>query len=160
MIEMILKTEDSWGPLALRITLGSVVLAHGLQKLFGWFGGYGYTGTMEFFTGSLGIPWIAGFLVILLESVGALALILGVATRLLAVCYLFLAIGIIAMVHIQNGFFMNWAGNQAGEGIEFFLLWIGMAVALIITGGGKFSVDEKFLDQKVRNQANTDLPLA
>ena len=135
------QTEDSWGPLALRASLGLVLLAHGLQKLFGWFGGYGFTGTMDYFTNTMGIPWILSLLVVLLESLGALALILGMATRLISISLIFLGSGIMVMVHLQYGFFMNWAGNQPGEGIEYFILWIGMALALTFTGGGRYSVD-------------------
>jgi putative oxidoreductase len=96
---------------------------------------------MDFFTETVGLPWIIGFLVIVLESIGAIALIAGVATRAIAVCYIFLALGIVFTSHIQNGFFMNWFGNQPGEGYEFFLLWIGMAISLILTGAGKYSID-------------------
>lgn len=142
MKEKIFKTSDSYGPLAIRVMLGLVIFPHGAQKLLGWFGGFGFSGTMDFMTGAMGLPWIVAFLVIILESIGAIALILGFATRLVAVAYLGLSLGIIFTVHLQHGFFMNWFGNQAGEGYEYFLLWIGMAASLIITGGGKYSVDK------------------
>jgi putative oxidoreductase len=147
MKKLLFKTEDSYAPLVLRVFLGTVVFAHGAQKLFGWFGGFGFSGTMDFFTNSMHLPWLLGFLVILLESIGALALIAGVATRLLALAYTFLALGIMFSSHIQYGFFMNWFGNQAGEGIEFTLLWIGMAVALVFIGSGNLSID-KILSKK------------
>ncbi|MGV3539111.1 MAG: DoxX family protein, partial [Rufibacter sp.] len=98
-------------------------------------------GTMGFFTETVQMPWLLGFLVILLESVGAIALLMGFATRVIAFSYIFLAIGIVGTSHLPNGFFMNWFGNQAGEGAEYFLLWIGMAAALVISGGGKYSLD-------------------
>ncbi|MDC6390557.1 DoxX family protein [Maribacter sp. PR1] len=141
MKRQLFQTTDSYAPLIIRVMLGIVVFAHGAQKLIGWLGGYGFSGTMDFFTETVGLPWIIGFLVIVLESIGAIALILGVATRPIAVCYIFLAFGIVFTSHIQNGFFMNWFGNQPGEGYEFFLLWIGMAVSLIFTGAGKYSID-------------------
>ncbi|MEQ8904098.1 DoxX family protein [Ekhidna sp.] len=145
MKEKIFKTTDSYAPLAIRIMLGLVVFPHGAQKLLGWFGGYGFSGTMGFFTETVGLPWIVGFMVIILESFGAIALIAGVATRLVAANYILLALGIIFSSHIQNGFFMNWFGNQAGEGYEFFLLWIGMAVGLLITGSGAYSIDKHLI---------------
>jgi putative oxidoreductase len=141
MKNKIFNISESFAPLAIRIMLGVVVFPHGAQKLIGWFGGYGFSGTMGFFTDSIGLPWLIGFLVILLESIGSIALIAGLATRIIAVSYLLLALGIVFTSHIQHGFFMNWFDNQQGEGYEYFLLWIGMAVSLILTGGGKYSLD-------------------
>ena len=147
MKKLIFNTEDSYAPLILRVFLGGVVFAHGAQKLLGWFGGYGFSGTMDFFTNSMHLPWLIGFLVILLESFGALALILGAATRVLALAYTFLALGIMFSSHSQFGFFMNWFGQQEGEGIEYFLLWIGMALALVFLGSGKLSIDQRLSQQ-------------
>jgi putative oxidoreductase len=149
MKQKIFGTYHSWTPLILRVLLALVVFPHGAQKLFGWFGGYGFSGTMDFFTGTVGLPWIIGFFVIILETFGALALLAGVATRLVAICYIFLAIGI-ATIHFQNGFFMNWFGNQAGEGYEYFILWIGMAASLAVSGGGKYSVDGSIIMKNVQ----------
>ena len=134
-------TQSSLASLSLRLLLGIVVFPHGAQKLLGWFGGYGFTGTMQYLTQTVGLPWIIGLLVILLESVGALALIAGVGTRFIAASYVVLATGIAFTSHIQYGFFSNWFGNQKGEGYEYFLLWAGMAIALLFTGGGKYAVD-------------------
>ena len=147
MKNKIFNTSESLAPLAIRVMLGLVVFPHGAQKLLGWFGGYGFSGTMGFFTVTIGLPWLVGFLVIILESIGAFALISGFATRIVAVCYLILALGIVFTSHIQHGFFMNWFGNQQGEGYEYFILWIGMAVSLIITGAGKYSIDGKFISK-------------
>ena len=141
MKKLIFTTSGSYAPLMLRVFLAVVIFPHGAQKLFGWFGGYGFEGSMAYFTDTVGLPWIIGLLTILLESVGALALIAGLATRFFAAAYAFLAIGIMFTTHIEYGFFMNWFGNQAGEGFEYFLLWIGMAAALMVTGGGKYSID-------------------
>lgn len=141
MINKIFKTNSSYIGLILRITLAIVVFPHGAQKLFGWFGGYGFSGTMGFFTETVGLPWIIGFLVIVLESVGAIALLAGFAIRIVAFCYILLALGITFTSHFENGFFMNWFGNQSGEGYEYFILWIGIAIVLTITGGGKYSTD-------------------
>ena len=109
--------------------------------MLGWFGGYGFDGTMGFLTGTAGLPWIMTFLVIAIEFFGAIALIVGFATRIVAVGIISLFAGIVFTSHLQNGFFMNWAGNQQGEGYEYHLLIIGMAIALLVSGGGKWSID-------------------
>lgn len=145
MKKKIFNTKDSFAPLATRLMLGIVIFPHGAQKLFGWFGGYGFSGTMGFFTDTMGLPWLIAFLVIILESLGALALLAGFATRIVASLYLVLAIGIILTSHIQFGFFMNWFGSQQGEGYEYFLLWVGMAISLILSGGGKYSIDKMII---------------
>jgi len=109
--------------------------------LLGWFGGYGFNGTMGFLTGTIGLPWILALLVILIEFFGAIALIFGFATRIVAVGIISLFTGIIFTAHLANGFFINWSGQQQGEGYEFHLLIIGMAIALLVSGAGKWSVD-------------------
>jgi len=141
MKNQIFKTENSFIPTLLRMILALVVFPHGAQKLLGWFGGYGFTGTMAFFSETIGLPWIVGFTIIMLESFGALALFAGFGTRILAISYSFLALGILFTSHVQNGFFMNWFGNQPGEGYEYFILWLGISLALILSGGGKYSFD-------------------
>lgn len=140
-IQHILATSNSVAPLIARLTLAIVIFPHGAQKLLGWFGGYGFSGTMGFFTENMGIPAILAFLVIIAESIGAVALFAGALTRVAA-----FGIGItmtvaMFMATLPNGFFMNWYGNQAGEGIEYHLLTIGLALISIISGGGKLSVD-------------------
>jgi putative oxidoreductase len=142
MKNKLFNTSDSWTPIVLRIILGLVVFPHGAQKLLGWFGGYGFSGSMNYFTDTVGLPWIIGFLVIILEFFGAIALVAGIATRIISALYIVIAIGIIFTSSIQHGFFMNWFGNQGGEGYEYFLLWIGLAVALVLNGGGRYSIDK------------------
>lgn len=137
----IFSTNASWGLFTLRVMLGLVILPHGAQKLLGWFGGYGFEGTMIYFIDTVGLPWIAGYAVILLETIGALMLVVGFGTRIISLAYIILATGIIFTTHIQNGFFQNWFGQQAGEGYEYFLLWIGMAAALAFSGAGSYSID-------------------
>jgi putative oxidoreductase len=137
----IFNTNNSWSPTILRFLLGLVLLGHGSQKFLGWFGGYGFEGTMGFFTGTIKIPWIMGFLVIVIEFFGSISLLLGFATRLWSFSMVILFTGIIYTSHIQNGFFMNWFGNQKGEGYEFFLLAIAISTSLVFTGGGKYSLD-------------------
>ncbi len=148
MKDRIFNTVDSHAPLVIRVMLGLVIFPYGAQKLLGWFGGYGFSGTMGFFTETMGIPWLVGFLVILLGSVGALALMVGVATRILAACYVVLGIAIVVTSHVQHVFFMNWFGNQQGEGYEYFLFWIGMALSLVISEAGSFSIDRKIASSK------------
>jgi putative oxidoreductase len=141
MIKKLLKTNDDIAGLVLRVLLGVVMLPHGAQKLLGWFGGYGFSGTMGFFTDKMGIPVIFAFLVIITEFFGSLALITGALTRLAAFgvgCVMLVGA---LMVHLPHGFFMNWAGKQQGEGFEFHILAMAIAVALMIKGGGRWSVD-------------------
>ena len=133
--------QQSWSLLVVRLALGLVLLPHGMQKALGMFGGYGFAGTVGFFQ-SMGMPFIIGTLVILAEFAGSIGVLLGVGTRFMAASILLTMSG--AMVlggHIYNGFFMNWFGMQKGEGIEYFILTIGLALALVIGGSGKFSFD-------------------
>ncbi|MCW7469286.1 DoxX family protein [Leptospira kanakyensis] len=139
MLEKLFYTDSSWFFTLLRLVLGLVILPHGLQKLCGWFGGYGFSATLEFFK-SEGIPYAIGFLVIVAESFGALGLIFGFFTRLSSFGIAITMIG--AAIYVRkNGFFMNWFNQQAGEGFEYHILAIGMAVILMIAGGGQLAVD-------------------
>lgn len=140
-MKKIFITNNNMAATLLRVVLGLIVFPHGAQKLLGWFGGFGFTGTMNFFTETVQLPWVIGFLVIMIEFVGSLMLIAGVATRFVALLFLINFIGVIITSHIPNGFFINWLGNQKGEGYEYHLLIIGMAASLLISGAGKLSVD-------------------
>lgn len=139
------RTHDRWSLLIVRLALGGVMLPHGAQKLLGWFGGAGFPGTMGMFT-SQGMPALLAFLVIVSESFGSLGLIVGLLTRVAAFGSASVMLGAIAMVHWQNGFFMNWFGKGTGEGFEYHLLALGMALALLIDGGGKWSLDRAISD--------------
>lgn len=148
MLKKIVQTNDDTSTLILRVLLGIVFLPHGLQKVLGLFGGYGFTGTMGFFTGTLGIPALFAFLAIAAEFLGCLGLITGLFTRVAA-----LGIGVMIsvaalMLHVQNGFFMNWFGNQKGEGFEYHILAAAIAAALAIKGGGKWSLDRVLVPQE------------
>jgi putative oxidoreductase len=143
-MQKLFKTNNDWTGLALRLGIAIVLFPHGAQKLLGWFGGYGFAGTMQFFTGTVGLPWFIGFLVILLEFFGSLLLLAGLGSRIIAAAMIILFIGIVFASHVQNGFFMNWFGNQKGEGYEYFLLLIGLCAALLFNGSGKLSVDKLF----------------
>ena len=139
VVHTLLATENTSLLTILRIALGVVMLPHGLQKTLGWFGGYGFTGTMGGFT-SMGVPAFLAFLVIAAESAGAVALITGFTTRIAA-----FGIGatmlVASQMHKANGFFMNWSGQQKGEGFEYHILAIAIAVVLMIGGAGRFSLD-------------------
>ena len=140
-MKKLLATNGDWLQLLLRLTLGIVIFPHGAQKLLGWFGGYGVSGTMGFLTGTVGLPWVVALLVIMAESLGALGVILGFLTRVGALGILSVMLGAILTVHLKVGFFMNWTGQQQGEGFEYHLLAIGLALALLVRGGGALSVD-------------------
>jgi putative oxidoreductase len=147
MLKKIVQTNGDTSTLILRVLLGIVFLPHGLQKVFGLFGGYGYTGTIGFFTGTLGISALFAFLAIAAEFLGSLGLITGLFTRIAA-----LGIGVMIsvaalMLHVQNGFFMNWFGNQKGEGFEYHILVAAIAATLVIRGGGKWSLDRVLVRQ-------------
>jgi len=142
MSTTLFTTRHDWTGLFLRVALGGVMWPHGAQKLLGWFGGFGFSGTMKFFTDTMHLPWLVGLLVIVIEFFGSLGLLLGWASRLWAAALAMLAVGIVATSHLQNGFFMNWFGTQKGEGYEYFLLMLGLAVALIVNGSGRYSMDE------------------
>jgi putative oxidoreductase len=135
------KTDNDVSTLLVRLVLGIVFFPHGAQMVLGWFGGYGFSGTMGFFTGMLHIPAPFAFLAIAAQFAGAIALILGLFTRVAALGIAANMLVAIAMVHAQYGWFMNWFGNQKGEGFEYHLLAIGMALVLVVRGGGKWAAD-------------------
>jgi len=144
------QTDDGWTGLILRLTLGLVMFPHGAQKLLGWFGDNGFEGTMGFFTQKMGVPWIIALLVIIGEAFGSLAILAGFLTRFTAASLAVIMLGAITMVHLPNGFFMNWFGQQKGEGYEYHLLAIGTAAALVVTGGGRWSVDREVAENIAR----------
>jgi len=141
-IKQFLATDQqSWSLLVSRLALGVVILPHGMQKALGLFGGYGFSETLGSFH-SMGMPYLIGALVILAEFVGSIGVLLGFGTRFMAFSILLTMSGAAVLGgHINNGFFMNWFGMQKGEGIEYFILVIGLALALLISGSGKFSFD-------------------
>ena len=143
MLRIIFGTQNDMAGLIMRLTLGGVMLPHGLQKVFGLFGGAGLQATMNAFTTKMGLPAPVAVLVILAESAGALGLIFGFCTRLCALGIALVMGGAVFFVHAQHGFFMNWFGRQSGEGFEYHLLAIGLALALVIHGAGKWSLDQR-----------------
>jgi putative oxidoreductase len=140
-LRKLLSTPSDLTLTLLRLVLGVVFFAHGSQKMLGWFGGYGFSGTMGFFTQKMGIPAPFAFLAICAEFFGGLGLILGLLSRIAAfgiVCNMIVAV---LTVHLHNGFFMNWTGQQKGEGFEYHLLAIAMGLTIMIKGAGAASID-------------------
>jgi putative oxidoreductase len=141
MFRKLIKTTNDLTPTILRLTLGVVFFAHGAQKTLGWFGGYGFSGTMGFFTQQAHIPAVFAFLAICAEFLGGIGLLLGFLGRVAAfgiACNMVVAI---AMVHGRFGLFANWSGTQKGEGYEYHLLAIAIALAVMIKGSGALSID-------------------
>ena len=141
MFRKLICTENDAATAILRLVLGVVFFAHGAQKMLGWFGGSGFSGTMSFFTETMHIPAVLAFLAIAAEFFGGLGLIVGLLSRVAALGITVNMVVAIAMVHHQFGFFMNWFGAQKGEGYEYHLLVIAMAVLVILRGAGAVSLD-------------------
>lgn len=146
-MKALFQTTEDWTGLILRLTLGLVMFPHGAQKLLGWYGGSGFSGTMGFFTEFMHLPWIIGFLVIIGEFFGSLGLLAGFLTRFTAASLSVIMLGAIVTSHLPYGFFMNWFGKQQGEGYEYHLLAIGIGLALMVTGGGRWSLDRAIADR-------------
>ena len=141
MLRKLIATSQDYGMLVVRVVLAAVIFPHGAQKLLGWFGGYGFDATVAYFSSNLGIPAPVTVLVILAESVGAVALAVGLLGRFGAFGIAAAMVGAVALVHGQVGFFMNWSGQQAGEGYEYHLLALALAAVVFFAGGGVASVD-------------------
>jgi len=140
MIDWLVETNGGIVPLILRLTLALVMLPHGAQKTLGWFGGHGFRDTMADFTKS-GFPPALAFLAVMAEFLGPLGLAVGLLTRVAALGIAVVMLVAILTVHRQHGFFMNWRGTQAGEGVEYHVLALGLALALIVNGAGAWSID-------------------
>src|SRR6266436_615733 len=146
MLKKVVKTESDYALTIVRLVLGTLFFIHGDQLMLGWFGGYGLTGSMQFFTHQLGIPAAYAFLAICAQFFGGLLLILGFAGRIAAlgiICDMAVAV---LKVHWQFGLFMNWFGNQKGEGFEYHLLAITIGVVVALRGSGALSLD-RLLDR-------------
>ena len=151
-LNSLIQTRDSLLPLIARVALGIVMFPHGAQKVFGWFGGHGFTGSMSYFTDIIHAPAPLALLAILAEFAGSLGLITGCLSRIAAfgiACNMFVAI---FTVQVANGFFMNWYGVNKGEGFEFHILAIGLALVVMIGGAGKASIDA-FLSRKLEDSS-------
>jgi putative oxidoreductase len=154
MLRGLFYTDSGIAGLLLRLTLAVVMFPHGAQKALGWFGGHGFASTIAFFTRS-GIPPVLALLVIVTEFLGPLGLALGLLTRVVAlglICEMLVAI---VTVHWPNGFFMNWTGTQQGEGFEYHVLMIGMALTVLIVGAGAWSIDRALAGRTPHSRAQT-----
>jgi putative oxidoreductase len=140
MLKRLMGTGNDVALTSLRVVLGMVFFAHGAQKMLGWFGGFGFHATIGSFT-QMGMPIPMALLIMCTEFFGGLGLIVGLLTRIASLGVAGLMIGAIFMVHLPNGFFMNWMGTQKGEGIEFHLLALAIAATLLLRGAGAFSLD-------------------
>jgi putative oxidoreductase len=141
MFRKLFSTDNDLTLTLLRLVLGVVFFAHGAQKMLGWFGGYGFTGTLGFFTQQMHIPTVFAALAIFTEFFGALGLILGLLSRIAAFGITVEMVVAALLVHVSNGLFMNWSGAQKGEGFEYHLLAIAMALVILVKGAGALSVD-------------------
>jgi putative oxidoreductase len=146
-MKFLFQTDDRVTSLVLRVTLGLVFFFHGAQKVLGWYGGFGFTGTIGFFTSQLQIPYLLAVLIVFAEFFGSLGLIAGLLSRIAALGIACVMAGGIWLIHWQNGFSMNWFGKQAGEGIEFSLLALAMSLVVMISGSGKWSLDRIISDK-------------
>lgn len=145
MLQSLVRTSDDTAALIARLVAGLVLFPHGAQKMLGWFGGSGFSGTMDFFTGQLGLPSALVVLIIVGEFFGALGLITGLLGRFCAAATIVIMLGAVFMVHFGNGFFMNWYGSQKGEGYEYHLLMIGLCLIVLLRGSGKMSIDQRLM---------------
>jgi putative oxidoreductase len=141
MLRKLMATQPRVSLLLLRLLLGGVMFPHGAQKALGWWGGQGLDATIQGFTTHLGIPLVFAWFAVAAEFLGSLGLIVGLLTRVAAFGIGVVMVVAVAMIHGKNGFFMNWMGNQKGEGFEYHLLALAAALALMIDGGGKASLD-------------------
>ena len=141
MFRQLMATQPRVSLLLVRLVLGIVMFPHGAQKVLGWWGGHGLDATLQGFTTHMGIPLVFAWLAIAAEFLGSLGLIVGLLTRIAAFGIAVVMVVAVVMVHGANGFFMNWAGNQKGEGFEYHLLALAAALVLMIDGAGKASLD-------------------
>jgi putative oxidoreductase len=145
----LLSTDDSKSLAFQRVVLGAVMFPHGAQKLLGWFGGHGWSASLGFLTHGAGLPAALAGLVIVIEFFGSLALITGTLSRFAALGVAAVMVGAVVTTHFHNGFFMNWGGKAAGEGFEYHLLALGLALPIIVRGAGAVSVDAAIANRRV-----------
>ncbi len=144
MISSLFSTDPDWTLTAIRITLGVVFFAHGAQKVFGWFGGAGLEGTLRTMHDDLRLPIPVAFAALMSELLGGAGLIIGLLSRVAAAGICVTMLSAIVMVHWRNGLFMNWFGDRKGHGIEYHLLAMALAIAIVVRGSGAASLDRLF----------------
>ena len=140
MLRKLLSTSDDRVLLLLRLALGVVMFPHGAQKALGWYGGAGLDATIAQF-GQMGIPAFFSMLVVAAEFLGAILLVVGFLGRVAAFGIACVMVGAVIMVALPNGFFMNWSGQQAGEGFEYHILAFVFAAVIMWRGSGAASID-------------------
>jgi putative oxidoreductase len=140
-LSRLVATEGDAGAAIARVTLGAVMLPHGLQKLVGAFGGPGFGATMAWLTGDVGAPYPLALLAVLAESLGPFALLAGLLGRVAACGIAGVMVGAVVTTHLPHGFFMDWEGARAGEGFEYHLLALGLAAVVAVRGSGALSLD-------------------
>jgi putative oxidoreductase len=140
ILHSLLRTSDDRIPMLARLALGIVIFPHGAQKMLGWFAGPGIDGALGSYA-SLGIPAFLGWLAIVTEFFGGIGLIVGFFGRLAAVAVAVDLIAAVVQQHWAVGFFMNWTGRQQGEGFEFHILAVTLALIVMIRGSGALSID-------------------
>ena len=145
----LIRTRNSRTALVARLTLGLVMLPHGAQKALGWFGGEGLRATIEGMS-QQGIPVALGLAVVAGELLGSLALVFGLFGRLAAAVIFLIMLGAVVLVHLENGFFMNWTGTKAGEGFEYHVLAMGLALVVCMKGSGALSIDRTLTRREVK----------
>ncbi len=125
----------------LRIILGVVFFAHGAQKVFGWFGGYGLSGTVGYFKNVVHVPTLLAYLGPFVEFVGGIALLIGVFTKFAALGIFIMMLVATLKVHLPMGFFLSGKGDGKGQGYEFSLTLAVISLVLVLLGGGFYSID-------------------
>jgi putative oxidoreductase len=154
MWRKLIATDNSYSWLILRVLLGTVMLAHGVQKAFGWFEGFGWTNSVNYFTHTVGLPAPLAAFIIFIETIGAVLLIIGFAARINVVLMGIVIAGAFFVNHLPNGFYMNWFGNHKGEGYEFDILFWAITAVLAINGSGKFSIDRWLYSRKINSSVD------
>jgi putative oxidoreductase len=154
----LLQTTHDTSPLIARLAAGIVMFPHGAQKVLGWFGGPGFAGVMGFLQ-AMHIPAPIAALDPIAEFFGAIALVLGLMSRVAALGILCVMLVAVGLVHFHNGFFMNWSGRQHGEGFEYHLLMIALCLIVIVRGGGAWSLDRALTAGAHRNSGGSPASL-
>lgn len=158
MLTKLLDTENDRTLTFLRWALAVVMFPHGAQKVVGWFGGPGFAGAMDMFTQTMGIVAPLAFLAIVVEFFGSIALALGLLGRVAALGMIVEMLVAVALVHLPYGFFMNWTGQQAGEGFEYHILFIALAFAVLVKGAGAWSIDHVLARRLAAGRPAADRP--
>jgi putative oxidoreductase len=141
MLWSLFSTDPDWTLTAIRVILGVIFFAHGAQKMLGWFGGAGLKETLRTMHEYLRLPVPLAFLAVTSEFLGGAGLILGLLSRMAAIGVCVTMVSAIVMVHGRYGLFMNWLGDRKGHGIEYHLLAIALAIAIVVRGAGAASLD-------------------